>query len=64
MAMKPKFKSDALAAIHACAAALQKVGAIDMTTMRQFDASCVTTPATLKPAPINKPEVSRSDAHD
>ncbi len=41
MATKPKFKSDARATIHASAAALQKVGAIDQTTMRKFDASCL-----------------------
>jgi len=64
MAMKPEFKSDAFAAIHAAAAALQKVGAIDMTTMRQFDASCLASPAALESAPINKPKVSRSGAHD
>jgi putative transcriptional regulator len=54
MAMKPKFKSDAFAAIHASAAALQKVGAIDMTTMRQFDASCLATPAALEPSQIKQ----------
>lgn len=64
MAMKSKFKSDAFAAIHASAAALQKVGAIDVTTMRQFDASCLTTPAMLEPASIKKSEVSRPDTHD
>ena len=41
MTKKPKFKSEAFAAIHASAAALQRVGAIDRTTMRQFDASCL-----------------------
>jgi putative transcriptional regulator len=46
---KTKIQNDAFAAIHASAAALQKVGAIDMTTMRQFDASCLATPAALEP---------------
>lgn len=52
MATKRKFKSDAFAAIHASAIALQKVGAIDQTTMRQFDASCLTTPVNLEPQQI------------
>jgi len=47
--MKPKFKSDAFTAIHASATALQKASAIDVTTMRQFDASCLATPAALEP---------------
>ena len=37
MTTKQKFRSDAFAAIYASAAALQRVGAIDQTTMRQFD---------------------------
>ena len=52
MTTKQKFKSDAFAAIHASAAALQKVGAIDPTTMRQFDETCLTVPATLAPTQI------------
>lgn len=43
MTTKPKFKSDALAAIHTSATALQKVGAIDQTTLRKFDVSCLVT---------------------
>jgi putative transcriptional regulator len=64
MAKKAEFKSDAFAAIHASVAALQKVGAIDMTTKRQFDASCLATPNVLEPAQIKKSEVSQPDAHD
>ena len=52
MTTKQKFKSDAFAAIHASAAALQKVGAIDQTTMRRFDESCLAAPATLAPKQI------------
>jgi hypothetical protein len=48
-----KFKSDAFAAIHASAAALQRVGAIDQTTMRQFDETCLSVPTTLAPTQIN-----------
>ena len=54
MATKPKFNSDAFEAIHSSAAALYKVRAIDKTTMRSFDASCVATPPLLKPQQIKK----------
>ncbi len=52
MTTKSRFKSDAFAVIHASASALQKVGAIDLTTMRKFDASCLATPAALTPKQI------------
>jgi putative transcriptional regulator len=48
MTTKPRFKSDALAAIHTSATALQKVGAINQTTMRKFDASCLATVETSR----------------
>ncbi|MDO8264320.1 MAG: DNA-binding transcriptional regulator [Gallionella sp.] len=54
MTAKPKFKSDALAAIHASATALQKVGAMNQTTMRKFDRSCMATPIALAPEQIKK----------
>ena len=41
MTTKSKFKSDALKAIHTSASALHKVGAIDKSTMREFDALCL-----------------------
>jgi putative transcriptional regulator len=37
--MKTKYKSEALAAIHASATALHKVGVIDKLVMRDFDAA-------------------------
>lgn len=49
-----KFKSDAFEAIHSSATALRKVGAIDKTTMKGFDESCLTAPPALKPAQIKK----------
>ena len=52
MTTKQKFKSDAFEVIHASARALQKVGAIDLTTMREFDESCLATPTTLAPKQI------------
>ena len=38
MATKSKFKSDLSEAIHSSAAMLHKVGAMDKTTMLDFDA--------------------------
>ena len=52
MTTKQKFKSDAFEVIHASARALQKVGAIDLTTMRKFDETCLATPVTLAPKQI------------
>lgn len=49
MPKKHKFKSDALAAVHASAVALQKIGAIDQDTMRQLDDVCLA-------ATLNQPE--------
>ena len=60
MTTKQKFKSDAFAAIHASAAASQKVGAIDQTTIRQFDETCLAVPTTLTPTQIKN---MREQAH-
>ena len=54
MTKKQKFKSDAFAAINDCATALQKVGAIDQTTMRQFDETCLAVPKALEPTQIKR----------
>jgi putative transcriptional regulator len=54
MTTKRKFKSDAFEAIHSSAKALYKVGAIDKTTMRSFDESCLAAPPALKPEQIKK----------
>ena len=53
-ATKPKFKSDAFEAIHSSASALLKVGAVDKTTMRSFDESCLAVPIEIKPLQIKK----------
>jgi putative transcriptional regulator len=42
MTAKRKFKIDAFEAIHSSATALLEIGAIDKTTMREFDESCLT----------------------
>ena len=44
MATKRKYKSDAFEAIYSAAEALHKVGAISKSTMRDFDASCLSVP--------------------
>ena len=54
MTAKPKFKSDAFEAIHSSASALHKVGAIDKTTMRDFDEACLAKPTMFAPAEIKR----------
>lgn len=54
MATKRKYKSDAFEAIHSAADALHKVGAISKSTMRDFDASCLSVPEPLEPKQIKK----------
>jgi putative transcriptional regulator len=49
---KAAFRSEALEAVHASASALLKVGAIDKATMRSFDESCLSIPASLAPDQI------------
>ena len=51
---KKTFKSDAFAAIHASAAALHKVGAIDKATMRDFDERSLSTAPEFTPHQIQK----------
>jgi putative transcriptional regulator len=52
MKTTPKFKSDAFAAIHASANALFEVGAINKTTLRNFDKSCLVMPLDIDPRKI------------
>ena len=54
MTAKRKFKSEAFEAVHASAAALMRVGAIDKATMRDFDASCLTAPPVIGPKQIKE----------
>lgn len=60
MTTKRKFKSDAFEAIHASAAALHRVGAIDKATMREFDESCLAAPPAIPPKQIKR---IREQAH-
>ncbi len=41
--MAKKYQSDALEALHETAHGLHRIGLIDAKTMRDFDASCLTT---------------------
>ena len=49
-----KYKSDTFASIHEAASDLFEVGAINKTTMREFDAACIATPTPLAPADIKR----------
>lgn len=46
------YRSDALAAAHKTAQCLHRAGVIDKGTMREFDASCLTTVEDLSPKAI------------
>jgi putative transcriptional regulator len=52
MTIKKTYKSDAFEAIHTSARALHKIGAIDKTTMRSFDTSCLAVPVQIEPEQI------------
>lgn len=47
MALKRKYKSDIAAAVHSSASALYEIGAIDKTTMREYDHACLSKPPTM-----------------
>jgi putative transcriptional regulator len=51
---KTKYKSDLSEAVHTSAAMLLKVGALDKTTMRDFDARHLSVAAYIDPAHIKK----------
>jgi len=55
MATKRKFKSDAFEAIHTSARALAKVGAINKTTLREFDEACLSIPTAIGATDILTP---------
>jgi DNA-binding transcriptional regulator YiaG len=55
MMSKAKFKSDASEAIHRAADGLYRAGAIDKTTLRGFDESCLSMlPTTIAPKQIKR----------
>ncbi|HAM52554.1 MAG TPA: transcriptional regulator [Nitrospiraceae bacterium] len=51
---KKKYKSDVLRSVHEGASDLHKIGLIDEKTMREFDASCLTTIRDLSPKQITQ----------
>jgi putative transcriptional regulator len=55
-----KFKTDALEAIHGSARALEKIGAVDKATMREFDEACLVAPPVISPRKI---KLIREAAH-
>lgn len=52
MAVKKRYRTDALAAVHKTVAGLQRIGLVDAKTMRDFDASCLTPVEKLSPEEI------------
>ena len=52
--MEKKYQSDALEALHETAQGLHRIGLIDARTMRDFDASCLTTVEKLSAQEIAK----------
>lgn len=54
MAKNGKYKSDAFEAIHSAASGMYQAGTIDKRTMRRFDATCLSVPATLPPRRIKR----------
>jgi putative transcriptional regulator len=52
--MPRKYKSDAFAAIHSSAIALERIGAIDKETMREFDEACLSIPTPIPPREIKR----------
>lgn len=54
MATKARFRSDIAEAIHSSAAMLHKVGALEKTTMRDFDARHLVVPGGMEPGQIKQ----------
>jgi len=60
MSINRKYKSDAFEAIHSSVTGMYRAGTIDKATMRRFDVSCLSTPASLEPAQIKQIRESQS----
>ncbi len=54
MTAQRKFKSDAFEAIHSAATGMQETGVIGKTTMREYDALCITEAPNFDPVAIRK----------
>jgi putative transcriptional regulator len=50
--LKKKYKSDVLQSVHETVSGLHRIGLINEKTMREFDASCLTTVIDLTPKQI------------
>jgi putative transcriptional regulator len=50
----PKYKSDAMEAIHSSAQALFRHGIIDKTTMREFDKDCLAPPTVVSAMDVKR----------
>ncbi|WP_026793275.1 helix-turn-helix domain-containing protein [Pleomorphomonas oryzae] len=54
MTAKRKYKSDAFEAIHSAVQGMYEAGTIDKETMRTFDDTCLSVPASLSPEEIKE----------
>ena len=54
MRKKKQYKSEAFAAIHETMDSLRQIGAIDKTTMRDFDTACLETVSEIAPKAIRE----------
>ena len=52
MAIKKKYRSDALRSAHVTVEGLHRIGLVDKKTMREFDESCLTNVEDLSPREI------------
>lgn len=54
MVSSKQFKSDISEALHSAASALHRIGALDKTTMRDFDSRHLSAPEEMAPAQIKQ----------
>jgi putative transcriptional regulator len=54
MTRNRRYKSDAFEAIHSSVSGMYRAGTIDLATMREFDASCLSVPARMEPRRIKR----------
>ena len=54
MAKSSRYRSDAFEAIHSSVSGMYRAGTVDKKTMRDFDAACLSVPATLAPRRIKR----------
>eukprot|EP01037_Dinobryon_pediforme_P037260 gene37260-44646_t len=54
MKAQKRYRSDALGSLHSAMDDLHAIGAVDKTTMRRFDLSCLTPVENLEPEDIKK----------